>query len=229
MKIKNLFDQIIGEDVKNWKPLNLPNKSKFIGDYCSLELLSIEKHAKDLYDSFSLDKAGLNWTYIFCGPFADFDEFKKYFMKYEGVKEPLFYSIISKDSNKAVGVAAYNRINPADGVIEVGHIHYSPLLQKKPAATEAMYLLMRYVFEELGYRRYEWKCDNLNEGSHRAAKRLGFTFEGVFRQHMIYKNRSRDTAWYSILNKDWPSLKVKFQNWRCLDNFDSKGSQKTAL
>jgi RimJ/RimL family protein N-acetyltransferase len=126
-------------------------------------------------------------------------------------------------------VAAYLRIDPANGVIEVGHINYSPRLQRTAAATEAMYLMMRRVFDELGYRRYEWKCDDLNAPSRAAAKRLGFTFEGVFRQAIVYKERNRDTAWFSMLDSEWPSRKREFERWLDPANFDAAGHQKTKL
>jgi len=144
-------------------------------------------------------------------------------------EDPLFHAIIDVKAGKAVGVASYLRIEPSVGVIEVCHIHYSPLIQKTPAATEAMYLMMKRVFDELGYRRYEWKCDALNEGSRKAARRLGFTFEGVFRQATIYKGRNRDTAWFSVIDKEWPTLKNAFENWLKPANFDVEDRQKTSL
>ena len=143
--------------------------------------------------------------------------------------DPLFHAVVDRNSGKAAGVASYLRIGPAVGVIETGHINYSPLLQRTPAATEAMYLMMRRVFDELGYRRYEWKCDSLNARSRRAAERLGFTYEGVFRQATLYKGRNRDTAWYSITDKEWPRLKYGFQAWLSPGNFDSDGCQRQSL
>jgi len=145
------------------------------------------------------------------------------------VDDPLFHAIVDSKSGKAVGVAAYMRIDRDNGVIEVGHLNFSPRLQATTAATEAMYLMMRRAFDELGYRRYEWKCDSLNEGSRRAAVRLGFVFEGIFRQAVVYKGRNRDTAWYSVLDSEWPALRAGFERWLSPDNFDEAGRQRRTL
>jgi len=141
----------------------------------------------------------------------------------------MFHAIVDLATEQAVGVATLMRINPANGVIETGHINYSPRLQQKPAATEAMYLLMRRVFDELGYRRYEWKCDSLNLPSRAAAKRLGFTYEGEFRRAVVYKGRNRDTAWFSITDVEWPRIRAAFEQWLSEDNFDNAGVQKSSL
>jgi len=143
--------------------------------------------------------------------------------------DPLFHTIVDLATGKAVGVATFMRIDRASGVIEVGNINYSPLLQRTPAATEAMFLMMRRVFEELGYRRYEWKCDSLNAPSRAAALRLGFQFEGIFRQAVVYKGRNRDTAWFSIIDSEWPSLKRAYEQWLGPENFDAEGRQKRKL
>jgi RimJ/RimL family protein N-acetyltransferase len=143
--------------------------------------------------------------------------------------DPLFHTIVDLESGKAIGVASYLRIEPRIGVIETGHIHYSPLLQRQPAATEAMFLMMRRVFAELGYRRYEWKCDALNAPSRRAALRLGFRFEGIFRQATLYKGRNRDTAWYSIIDQEWPALSDAYRLWLDPENFDARGVQQASL
>ncbi len=142
--------------------------------------------------------------------------------------DPLFHTILDSD-DVPVGLASYLRIDPDNGSIEVGHIHYSPLLQRQPAGTEAMFLMMSQVFDELGYRRYEWKCDALNASSRRAAERLGFTYEGTFRQATHYKGRNRDTAWFSIIDKDWPRICDAFNLWLELANFDDSGKQKSSL
>ena len=142
--------------------------------------------------------------------------------------DPLCFAVIDKATGHAVGVATYMRITPAAGTIEVGHINFSPVLQRTPIATEAMYLMMRRVFE-LGYRRYEWKCDALNAPSRAAAQRLGFSFEGVFRNALVYKGRSRDTAWYSITDSEWPAIRDAFEQWLAPDNFDAHGSQRVQL
>jgi RimJ/RimL family protein N-acetyltransferase len=169
------------------------------------------------------------WTYMFDGPFEDRTAFAEALKKRQGSNDPLFFTIVDADSNRAVGIASYMRIEPAHRVIEVGGIVFSPALQRKPAATESMYLMARHVFEDLGYRRYEWKCDALNAPSRRAALRLGFTFEGIFRQHMIIKGRNRDTAWFAMLDSEWPARKAAFENWLVPDNFDANGMQKKSL
>jgi RimJ/RimL family protein N-acetyltransferase len=169
------------------------------------------------------------WTYLFEGPFHDRASFDEATRRMAQSDDPLFYAIIDKASGLAVGRAALMRIEPAHRVIEVGSILYTPQLQRTRGATEAMYLLARYIFEDLGYRRYEWKCNALNAPSRAAALRLGFTYEGIFRQHMIVKGKSRDTAWYSMLDGEWPARKARFEAWLAPANFDASGRQKTAL
>jgi RimJ/RimL family protein N-acetyltransferase len=163
------------------------------------------------------------------GPFADLSSYRAWLDQVAKGNDPLFHAIIDKSSGKPVGVATFMRIDPPNGVIEVGNINYSPLLQRKPAATEAMYLMMVRVFDELGYRRYEWKCDSLNAPSRAAALRLGFRYEGLFRQAVVYKGRNRDTAWFSIIDSEWPALKRAYQQWLAPENFDARGQQKRKL
>jgi RimJ/RimL family protein N-acetyltransferase len=166
---------------------------------------------------------------LFYGPFDSFDAYRRWLVAMTESNDPLFYAIVDNASGKAVGVAAYMRIDPANGVIEVGHLNFSPALQRTAAATEAMYLMMRRAFDELGYRRYEWKCDSLNAPSRSAAERLGFHYEGLFRQAIIYKNRSRDTAWFSIIDSEWPARKTAFERWLAPENFDAAGRQGRPL
>jgi len=199
------------------------------GKFCTIELLDAAKHGQDLFDTFTADQEDLLWTYMAMGPFDTFAEFSSWLTQSQNSVDPLFHVIINRKDGRAVGLAALMRIKPEIGVIEIGNIVYSPLLQKTALATEAMYLFMARVFDELGYRRYEWKCDSLNAGSIRAAERLGFVYEGLFRQALIYKGRNRDTSWYSILDKDWPVLKRVFLKWLNADNFDTNGDQKTRL
>jgi RimJ/RimL family protein N-acetyltransferase len=168
------------------------------------------------------------WTYLAYGPFAGMDAYVAWMGRVCQAPDPLFYAIVEKATGKALGVASYLRIDPANGSIEVGHIAYSPQLQRTPAATEAMYLLMEQAFA-LGYRRYEWKCDSLNAPSRAAAERLGFTFEGIFRQAVIYKGRNRDTAWYAMIDKEWPALQAAFRQWLAPENFDVQGRQRERL
>jgi RimJ/RimL family protein N-acetyltransferase len=199
------------------------------GRFCRLEALDPERHAAALFAANSEDKEGRNWTYLPYGPFERFDDYRAWAVQYSRGDDPLFFAVIARDSEEAVGVASYLRIEPGMGCIEVGGINFSPRLQRRPAATESMYLMMRRAFDELGYRRYEWKCDALNEPSRQAAQRLGFSFEGIFRQATIYKGRNRDTAWYSILDREWPALKRAFEQWLDPANFDETARQKRSL
>jgi RimJ/RimL family protein N-acetyltransferase len=195
--------------------------------YCRLEPLAADVHARQLWDANALDTEHRNWTYLFHGPYPSFDDYAAWARGAAATADPLFFAVIDR-VERAVGVAAYLRIAADAGSIEVGHINFSPLLQRTTAATEAMYLMMKRVFE-LGYRRYEWKCDALNAPSRAAAERLGFTFEGVFRQALIYKGRNRDTAWYSIIDREWPAIRNEFERWLAPDNFDATGAQRTRL
>ena len=199
------------------------------GRFCRLEPLDPARHAGDLFAANQLDKDGRNWTYLSVSPFADLASYRAWLDQVAKGDDPLFHAIIDNSTGKAVGVATFMRIDPPNGVIEVGNINYSPLLQRKPGATEAMYLMMARVFDELGYRRYEWKCDSLNAPSRAAAARLGFQYEGLFRQAVVYKGRNRDTAWFSMIDSEWPALKRAYQQWLAPENFDAAGQQKRKL
>ena len=225
----NELGQTIGFTVEDWQPCPFPPGTPMIGRTCDVVALNTEAHAAELYDAVIHDADGRNWTYLTQGPFNNFADYRTWLETVSLRSDPLFHTVIDKSTNKAVGIAAYLCIRPDVGVIEVGSIHFSPLLQRTAMSTEAMYLMMKRVFDELGYRRYEWKCDALNEPSNRAAKRLGFTFEGIFRQLTMYKGRNRDTAWYAITDKDWPDIKAAFEAWLDVSNFDADGRQKTSL
>lgn len=199
------------------------------GRFCRVERLSSNAHLDDLYDAFSDDREGVLWTYMAVGPFLSKDAFRAWLESVSESDDPLFHAIIDLSTGKAVGLAAYMRIQPDVGVIEVGNITFSPCLQKTAQATEAMFLMMQRVFDELGYRRYEWKCDSLNAPSRKSAERLGFRFDGIFEQAIVYKGRNRDTAWYSILDKDWPALRDAYIGWLDPDNFDDQGLQQRTL
>jgi len=229
IKHHNKLGQPIGHPMDNWQPCPTPSPIEMSGSFCQLQPLNCAKHAEDLYSHFQLDSENKIWTYLPYGPFKDFSEFSNWLTQKSQSQDPLFFAIIDKNSGRALGVASFLRMVENNGVIEVGHINYSPKLQKTPAATEAMYLMMQYAFEELGYRRYEWKCDSLNNGSRNAATRLGFTFEGIFRQALIYKGRNRDTAWYSITDQEWPALKTAFESWLASSNFNEQGVQIKSL
>ena len=226
---QNELGQPIGFPLADWKPCDRPPETPMFGQYCRLERLNLATHAQDLFDANMTDTEGRIWTYMAYGPFDRVEDYTQWIKDQALGDDPLFHAIIDLSTDKAVGVASYLRIEPPIGSIEVGHINYSPLLQKTAAATEAMYLMMARVFDELGYRRYEWKCDNANAKSRGAAERLGFTFEGVFRQCTMYKGRNRDTAWFSTLDSEWPTLKTAYQEWLDPANFNDDGSQKQAL
>lgn len=219
----------IGRALANWTPRPKPPRTPIEGRFCRLEVLDAGKHAADLFAANQLDTDGRNWTYLAYGPFATLDEYRAWVETVQKGDDPLFHAIIDRTTGKAVGVATLMRVDATNGVIETGHLNYSPLLQKKPAATEAMFLLMRRVFDELGYRRYEWKCDSLNAPSRAAAERLGFIYEGLFRQATIYKGRNRDTAWFSMIDGEWPALKRAYEAWLDAANFGAGGTQKQSL
>ena len=175
-----------------------------------------------------MDREGRMWTYLPYGPFDSFEIYRAWLEEMSRRSDPLFFAIIDRGTDQAVGLASYLRIDPAAGSIEVGHLHYSPLLQRTPAATEAMFLMMERALT-MGYRRYEWKCDSLNAPSRAAALRLGFSFEGIFRQATVVKGRNRDTAWFAAIDREWPALKEAFQRWLAPENFDADGKQRERL
>ncbi|MDO9183939.1 MAG: GNAT family protein [Bacteriovorax sp.] len=224
----NKLNQPIGHALPNWESAQFPNTQLLIGEYCRLERLDPKLHSDDLFKANSFDQEGRNWTYLPYGPFDSYQDYSQWLEKISNINDPYFFAIIDLNSMKAIGLLALMRISPEVGTIEVGHINYSPLLQKNIAATEAMYLIMKYCFA-IGYRRYEWKCDHLNEASRLAAIRLGFQFEGTFRQATIYKGRTRDTDWFSILDSEWPKRQSAFEAWLSPKNFDQNKIQIKSL
>ncbi|HEX5066126.1 MAG TPA: GNAT family protein [Myxococcota bacterium] len=227
--VRNHLGQPIGPPLPGWTPRARPSYAPMQGRLVRLEPLDVERHAKALHEAYAEDAEGRNWTYLPYGPFPSAEAWGAAMNLMRERSDAMFYAVVLADSGRPVGNAAYLRIEPAMGVIEVGHLSYAPALQRSPAATEAMYLMMRHVFDELGYRRYEWKCDSLNAASRRAAERLGFRFEGIFRQMMVIKGRSRDSAWFSILDSEWPALRGAFERWLDPANFDAKGTQRVRL
>jgi RimJ/RimL family protein N-acetyltransferase len=225
----NNLGQPIGEALPGWQSRPVICAVALHGHYCSVQPLVPKEHARQLYQAFAKDKAGGNWTYMPYGPFLNEDEFINWLCGLSNTGDPFFYTIFDNNTGVAVGMASFLRIEPNTGVIEVGHIHFSNQLQRTPLATEAMYLMMKYVFEDLGYRRYEWKCDALNTRSKKSALRFGFSYEGVFRQATIYKGRNRDTAWFSIIDNEWANLKRAYEQWLSEENFDEQGVQKRSL
>jgi RimJ/RimL family protein N-acetyltransferase len=226
----NKFGQKTGEPVAGWTARSAPPRTAMEGRFCQVAPLDAARHAGELFDAFS-GAPESSWTYLpdYMGPHATAKALRQWLDKAEASKDPLWHAIIDAKTERAVGVACYLRMDVNSGVIEVGGLLYAPELQRTPAATEAMYLMMRRAFDELGYRRYEWKCDQLNAPSRAAALRLGFTFEGTFRQHMVYRGRARDSDWFSVLHGEWPALRGAFERWLAPENFDGEGRQKKGL
>jgi len=226
---RNALGQPIGYPVEGWRGCPPPPRTALEGRTCRVEPLEPERHAAALHRANLEDAENRIWTYLAYGPFASLADYRAWMAANCLGDDPLFHAVVDTADGAAAGVASYLRIDPPVGVIEVGHINFAPRLQHTTAATEAMYLMMRRVFDELGYRRYEWKCDALNVASRRAAERLGFRFEGVFRQATLYKGRNRDTAWYAVIDRDWPAVRAAFEAWLAPGNFDADGRQRTSL
>jgi RimJ/RimL family protein N-acetyltransferase len=219
----------IGPRVADPSPALRPQRTTLSGRHVTVTALDPVAHADSLYAATSGPANDRLWLYLFDGPSANRVDFDAYLTRIAQSEDPLYYAILDGATENAVGHAAYLRIEPAHRCVEVGAILYAPSLQRTAGATEAMYLMARHVFEDLGYRRYEWKCNALNAPSWRAARRLGFTYEGVFRQHLIVKGRNRDTAWFSMLDSEWPARKAAFERWLDPANFDADGRQRTSL
>ncbi len=224
----NTHGQPIGAPVPGWAGCKPLPRTPMYGRTCNVVPLE-QGHSAALHAAFSADETGTLWTYMPAGPFKSEADYAAWVADACHSEDPLFFAIIDKTTGQPVGVASYLRIQPENGVAEVGYITFSPVLQRTPMATEAMYLMMKRVFDELGYRRYEWKCDALNGPSRQAAARLGFQYDGLFKQALVYKGRNRDTAWFSILDCDWPQVKAGFEAWLDPANFDVQGQQKTPL
>lgn len=221
-------DFLVGEPVAPVESKR-PSRATLEGSGVILAPLDPSAHGETLWQGAGGEENAGLWRYLFAGPFSDRRAFDEYLDKSATSDEPLFFAIVDRPSAKAAGMAAYLNVNPAHRTIEVGSILFLPGFQRSRGATEAMYLMARHAFEDLGYRRYEWKCNALNLPSRRAALRLGFTYEGIFRRHMIVKGRSRDTAWFSMIDSEWAARKARFQRWLDPANFDADGRQKTPL
>ena len=225
----NEYGQIIGESVVGHTSGKLPAIDFLEGRYARIEALSVEKHAEDLLAAYGPDSPHEMWTYLFQEPVADMEELVNLLNQMLARKDRFFYAILDRETGKSLGTFSLMRIDQNNRVIEVGTVIFSPELRGTRIGTEAQYLLARYVFEELNYRRYEWKCDAFNLPSRKAAERLGFIYEGTFRQAVIYKGRTRDTNWLSMIDKDWPKVKARFESWLSPDNFDENGKQLKSL
>lgn len=220
----------VGPPVEPPRSGRLPERRAMMGEYVRLEPVEVSAHGASLYAlSHARPEDAVLWTYLAYGPFANQGAFAAWLAERARSRDPLFFAIVPQDSGAAAGMASYMNIVPANGTIEIGHIWFAPPLQKSRAATEAIYLLARHAFDDLGYRRLEWKCDALNAASIRAARRFGFTYEGAFRQHMVVKGRNRDTAWFALLDREWPAVRGAFERWLSRENFDAAGLQRTSL
>jgi RimJ/RimL family protein N-acetyltransferase len=227
MTRQNDWGQEIGPELPGFTPPEAPGRSLLSGQYIELAPLDPEQHGAELYAAHA-SLPGSHWTYLPYGPFDSEGAYRRWLEQCSSGSDPVFYTLLDKPSGRAVGLAAYLRIQRESACIEVGHLSFTPLVSRRPGATEAMTLMLRQAFQ-LGYRRYEWKCDALNTPSRSAAARLGFQFEGIFRQATIYKGRSRDTAWFSIIDREWPELEQAHRAWLAPGNFDANGSQRSRL
>ncbi|MGX7263810.1 GNAT family N-acetyltransferase [Enterococcus crotali] len=225
----NSYDQPIGFPISDWSTREYPSKNTLEGMYCRLEKIDPNSHFEALYQVYGPESKAKNWTYLPLYPFESKADFSSYLETISGSKDPFHYAIIDKASGKALGTLALMRINADHGSIEVGFVIYADTLKKTRIATEAQYLLACYAMDDLGYRRYEWKCDALNEPSRNAALRLGFRFEGIFRNALVYKGRNRDTAWFSIIDSEWQQVKIQLESWLAPTNFTAEGEQKRRL
>lgn len=219
----------LGRLLPGWTPRIAPQPVSLVGRTCVVQPLDPAAHAGDLFAAYAADGPGRLWTYLRSGPFPDLASYQQWVASVAQAADPLMFAIVARSSGRALGTAALMRADPDNGVVEVGHLTFSPALQATTPATEAMALLMAHVFDDLGYRRYEWKCNALNAASRRAALRLGFTYEGTFRQAWVVKGRNRDTAWFSILDGEWPAIREAHRRWLSPDNFDARGRQRVSL
>ncbi|MBP3127377.1 GNAT family protein [Thalassospira sp. ER-Se-21-Dark] len=226
---KDIFGKPVGHPVENWTGCAMPPRKDMIGSHVIVSPLDVARDATQLFDANSKVPDGSRFAYLPTGPFADFTAYKAWLDGMNASNDPMLHTIIDKATDMAVGVAAFMRMDANNGVIEIGNINYAPALSKTIGGTEAMYLMMKRAFDELGYRRYEWKCDDQNAPSRAAATRYGFTYEGTFRNHMVYKGRNRDTAWFSVIVEEWPAVKAAFEAWLAPDNFDEAGKQRKRL
>jgi RimJ/RimL family protein N-acetyltransferase len=216
-------------DLSEWTHRPRPQRIALDGRYVRLEPLDAPRHGETLFEAGAGPDAPALWRYLFEHPITDRSNFEAWIEKASASPDPLFFAAIDKATGRAEGRLALMRIEPVHGVIETGNILFGPSLARSRAATEAIYLQARHIFDDLGYRRFEWKCDARNEPSRRAALRFGFSFEGIFRQHMVVKGENRDTAWYAMINRDWPRIRNAFEAWLDPANFDREGRQRLPL
>lgn len=219
----------MAEDLSNWTPRPKPSTQPMEGRFVRLEKLDPAKHADGLFDASAQPDGEERFRWLPDLVPTDRAEFRKWVEQVAASEDPIFFAVIDEATGKVAGRQTYMRMDPANGVAEIGHIYWGPLVSRKPAATEALFLFARHIFDDLGYRRFEWKCNNENLPSKRAATRFGFRPEGVFHQHLIVKGRNRDTAWFAMLDKDWADLRPTYEAWLAADNFDEAGAQLRKL
>jgi RimJ/RimL family protein N-acetyltransferase len=225
----NALGQPVGRPLPGWTARPRPPHTPLEGRWCVVEPLDAARHGEDLHRANSADREDRMWTYLPYGPFGDLAAYLGWLETAAASEDPLFFAVVDRRDGRAKGVLSLLRIDAGNGSAEVGHIAFSPALQRTRAATEALALLATRVFDELGYRRYEWKCDALNAPSRRAAERLGFAYEGTFRQAVVVKGRNRDTAWYAMTDEDWPRIRDAYRRWLAPESFDGDGRQLVAL
>ncbi|MBA0172904.1 GNAT family N-acetyltransferase [Pectobacterium versatile] len=225
----NNFQQPVGAELPGWSSANVPDGKNLKGRYCRAERINVERHAAELYEAYGEATDGRDWTYLPAGPFETFESWCAYLRSIEKATDPMHYAVIDLATDQAVGTFSLMRIDAPHGVIEMGYVTYSPLMKRTRISTEITYLVLNYVFKELGYRRLEWKCDSLNAPSRDAAIRYGFTLEGVFRQAVVTHGRNRDTAWHSIINSEYIALCNAYEKWLSPSNFDENGFQQEKL
>lgn len=229
MTILNHFGQPVGDEVSGWQTRPLPERHILEGIYCNLEPLSVSKHSESLFNAWHSIDDDRDWTYFSIDRPATQQACDAYIAKISSLQDPLYFAVIDKTTLRAIGGVSLMRIDPVNGVAEIGWVNWSPLMKRSRFGTEAISLLLAYLFDKLGYRRCEWKCNSLNDASNLAAKRLGFQFEGTFRQAMLTKGNNRNTCWYSIIDSEWAPVKSAFQQWLSTENFTSEGVQKCRL
>jgi RimJ/RimL family protein N-acetyltransferase len=217
------------EDLANWQPCPRPERNSMQGRYVRIEPLDRDEHGVGLYEASATSDADSRFAWLYEYPPEDRETFLRWVGKVQLSEDPLFFAVIDESCGKVAGRQTLMRIDSANGAIEIGNIYWGPLISRKPAATEALFLFAKYVFDDLGYRRFEWKCNNRNEPSKRAALRFGFKAEGLFRQHLVVKGANRDTAWFAIIDREWPALRKAYESWLDPQNFDAGGQQKRRL
>jgi RimJ/RimL family protein N-acetyltransferase len=216
-------------DLSNWKPRPRPERVTLHGKQVRLEPLNAKKHGDELFAAEIEGDADARFKYLYDTVPASREAYEPWLIRAEASEDPLFSVVIDQKTSAVIGRQTLMRIDAANGVVEIGNIHWGPAMQRSAKATEAFYLHAKHVFDDLGYRRFEWKLNNLNQPSHKAALRFGYSAEGIFRQHLVVKGLNRDTAWYAMIDKDWPVIKAALERWLHPDNFDSKGQQVERL